>query len=319
MARGATKLGKGYAMRILDMTTFVVLARNRHFGRTALELNATQPAISARLTALEHELGCKLVERGDRDFKLTPEGERALHTFQTMLDDLGGLRQVLESPEASLPQLVRIGAIDSVAATWMPHLVETLHQTVPNLKIELTVEGTKLLSQGMNRGEFDMIFAVDPAVGEGFRSFDSCILQMTWAGSAKIINPNRVYSVDELANIPIISFPKDTPPYRQIAPYFQDERVLASKLTSTNSLFAIINLLIAGFGIGAIPTVTIQRELEMGLLHPIRVSKRFPPMPIIATYQSTTHQHLIQMVVKHARKSAAEFCATVDPSIAWID
>ncbi|MBD0416089.1 LysR family transcriptional regulator [Oryzicola mucosus] len=306
-------------MRILDMTTFVVLARNRHFGRTAQELNATQPAISTRLTALEQELGCRLVERGDREFKLTPEGEKALNAFQAILGDIGKLRDVLESPDASTPQLVRIGAIDSVAATWMPHLIETLHQTVPNLKIELTVEGTKLLTQGMNKGELDMMFAVDPAVGEGFRSFVSCILQMTWAGSAKIINPDRVYSVDELGSMPIISFPKDTPPYRQIAPYFQDERVLASKLTSTNSLFAIINLLIAGFGIGAIPTVTIQRELKMGLLHPIRVSKRFPPMPIIATYQSTTHQHLIQMVVEHARRSAAGFCATVDPSVAWID
>jgi len=44
-------------MRTLDMATFVALARNRHFGRTAKELNATQPAVSARLAALEADLG----------------------------------------------------------------------------------------------------------------------------------------------------------------------------------------------------------------------------------------------------------------------
>src|SRR5690606_11596322 len=122
-----------------------------------------------------------------------------------------------------------------------------------------------------------------------------------------------------LAQMPIITFPKDTPPYRQIAPYFQDERVLASKLTSSNSLFAIINLLIDGFGVGAIPTVTIQRELKQDLLQPIRVSKRFPPMPIIATYRSGADPDLIRLVVRQARASAAYYCTTVDPTLAWID
>ncbi|WDR01529.1 LysR family transcriptional regulator [Devosia algicola] len=46
-------------MRILDMTTFVTLARHRHFGRAAKELHTTQPAISIRLAAMEQEFGCQ--------------------------------------------------------------------------------------------------------------------------------------------------------------------------------------------------------------------------------------------------------------------
>ena len=306
-------------MRTLDMATFVALARNRHFGQTAREMNATQPAISSRLAALEEEFGCRLVERGDGSFRLTPHGEKALHVFQSVLRSLGGLRAALQSPQADAPDVVRIGAIDSVASTFMPHLIESLHDSMSTLKIELTVEGTKLLVQGMNKGNYDVIFAVDPAVGDGFGSFVSCTLQMIWAGSPKLIDPARIYSVDDLAQMPIITFPKDTPPYRQIAPYFQDERVLASKLTSSNSLFAIINLLIDGFGVGAIPTVTIQRELKQDLLQPIRVSKRFPPMPIIATYRSGADPDLIPLVVRQARASAAYYCTTVDPTLAWID
>lgn len=306
-------------MRILDMTTFIVLARTRHFGQTARELNATQPAISARLTALEQELGYRLVDRGEGRFRLTPAGELALEAFHDALARLNGLRAALEGMEGTAPGVVRIGAIDSVAATWMPHLIDALHDSLPNLKIELTVEGTKLLVEGMDKGAFDLIFAVDPAVGDGFGSFVSCVLQMIWVGSPKLIDPDRLYSVDDLARMPIITFPKGTPPYRQIAPYFQDERVLASKLTSSNSLFAIISLLIDGFGVGAVPTVTIQRELKQGLLHPVRVEKRFPPLPIIATYRADARTGLIGLVVDQARESAARYCASVDPALAWID
>jgi DNA-binding transcriptional LysR family regulator len=216
-------------------------------------------------------------------------------------------------------KVVRVGAIDSVSSTWLTPFVESLHNTFPTLKIEITVEGTKSLIGGLTKGELDVIFAVDPAIGDGFRSFSSCVLQMTWAGSPRIIDPDRVYSVDDLAQMPIITFAKDTPPYRMIAPYFQDEQVLAGKLTSSNSLYAIINLLIDGFGVGAIPTVTIKRELKMGLLHPIRVSKRFPAMPIIASYQADSQVELMRRVIDQARQSAAQFCATVDPSMAWVD
>jgi DNA-binding transcriptional LysR family regulator len=304
-------------MRVLDMMTFLVLARHRHFGRTAEELNTTQPAISSRLAMIEAEYGCKLVQRGDREFRLTPEGERALTAFRSVIETLEDLGNELRSGYAGATANVRIGAIDSVASTWMPHMIETLGEVAPYLRIELTVEGTKDLVEDMGRGEFDLIFCLDPAIGDGFRTFVACVWQMIWAGSPKLVDDQKTYSVDELARMPIITFPKDTPPYRQIAPYFQDERVLASKMTSSNSLFAMINLVIDGFGVAAVPTVTIERELAMGLLRPMKVSKRFPPMPIVATYQSSTHQKVIQLVADQARRSAEAFCARVPPGTAW--
>lgn len=306
-------------MRILDMMTFVTLARHRHFGRAAQELHLTQPAISIRLAAIEQEFGCKLMHRTGRDFSLTPAGERVLETFHLVLENYNLLKQELVNDPAMRNKVVRIGAMDSVSATWLTPFVEDLHQSNPRLKIELTIEGTKNLIDGMNRNEFDIIFAVDPAIGDNFRSFTSCTLQMGWVGSARLIDPDRNYSVDELARMPIITFPKDTPPYRMIAPYFQDEQVLASKLTSCNSLYSIINLLVDGYGVGAIPTVTIKRELKMGILHQINVSKRFPPMPIIGSYQAAGETTLIKRVVEQARLSAARFCATVEPSMAWVD
>ncbi|WIJ25102.1 LysR family transcriptional regulator [Devosia sp. RR2S18] len=314
-----SKSDRGSAMRILDMTTFVALARHRHFGRAAEELHTTQPAISIRLAAIEQEFGCKLMHRTGRAFSLTSEGERVLATFRSILANYEGLKRELSDHSDLGAKVVRIGAIDSVSSTWMTPLVEDLHSAFPTLKIELTIEGTKHLIEGLNRGEFDVIFAVDPAIGDSFRSFTACVLQMTWAGSPKIIDPDRIYTVDDLAGMPIITFPKDTPPYRMIAPYFQDEQVLASKLTSSNSLYSIVNLLIDGFGVGAIPTVTIKRELKLGLLHQINVSKRFPAMPIIGSYNSASEVELVRRVVEQARLNAARFCASVDPNMAWLN
>ena len=79
-------------MRIVDIATFNTLARIRHFARAARELNTTQPAISMRLAALEEELGCKLAHRSGGTFRLTPEGERVLKTFEEIAHALEALR-----------------------------------------------------------------------------------------------------------------------------------------------------------------------------------------------------------------------------------
>ena len=306
-------------MRDIDMKTFVVLARTRHFGRAAEELNTTQPAISSRLATLEAEFGCRLAHRGDRGFALTPEGETVLARFEVVLHEMDSLRQALHAEKPARRAPLRLGAIDSVSSTWMPAMIDMLHGAFPDLRIELTVDGTKPLVQGMRRGEFDMVFCLHPVLDEGFRSYTACFLQMVWAGSPRLIDPRRRYRVAELAELPVISFPRNSPPFQMIAPFFHDEQVLASKLTSCNSLYAMINLLIDGFGIGAIPTVTIWREIRQGLLLPLRVAKHFPPMAIIGSYQATTDQEFLREVVRHAKKAAAEYCAKVDPDLAWLE
>ena len=306
-------------MREIDMRTFVALARNRHFGQTAAELGATQPAISGRLAALEAEFGCRLIERGDRAFALTAAGRQVLAQFEVTLGELEELRRALRSETRPRRAPLRLGAIDSVATTFMPMLIDTLRAAFPALRIDLTVDGTRPLLEGMRRGELDMAFCLHPVLDEGFRSWIACNLRMVWAGSPRLTDPDRLYEVGELAEMPIISFPPNSPPFRMIAPFFHDEQVLASKLTSCNSLFAMVNLLIDGFGIGAIPQINIRREIAGGLLHPIRVTKRFAPMPIVASCQTRTDQGFLRQVAGHARAVVADYCRRSDPQLVWID
>ncbi len=51
---------------------FVVLAREHHLGRAALECGIIHPTLSASLKQLEEQLGVTLVLRGSRVHGLTP-------------------------------------------------------------------------------------------------------------------------------------------------------------------------------------------------------------------------------------------------------
>lgn len=301
------------------MRTFVVLTRTRNFRRAAEELHATQPAISGRLAALEAELGQKLIERGEGLFRLTEAGAKVLKGFEAALEELDRMTAGLSGHPAIRREPLRIGAIDTVAATWMPDLIDRLHGRFPDLQIELTVDGTAHLVAGLREGRLDIIFAIHPAVDDSARSFGSCVLQMVWAGSPRLIDPGRSYTPRDLAGLPIISFPRGSPPFQMVAPYFHDEQELASKLTFCNSLYAIIDLTLHGFGVAALPTVTIRREIRAGRLHVLKVTKHFPSMPVVASYQATTHQEMIRVTVEESRAVAAAFCARVEPGTAWVE
>jgi len=306
-------------MRDIDLRTFVALARNRHFGRTARELNTTQPAVSARLNGLEADFGCRLVNRGDGGFALTPQGEAVLETFERILDEIARLRERLIREAGQPQEPLRIGAIDTVAATWMPAFMAALHRDAPALRIELTVDGTAQLTQGMRKGALDLIFCLHPVLEEGIRSYPACVFEMIWAGAPGLVDPARTYRVAELAALPVVSFARGSPPFQMIAPFFYDERVHAADLTTCNSLHAMVNLLIGGYGIGALPTVTIAREMAQGLLHRIRVAKPFPPLPIIASYRAGAVQGTVRQVVRLARASVGRYCADSDPAQVWTD
>lgn len=305
-------------MRLANLETFVHLARLRHFGRTAKLLNTTQPAISTRLAALESELGAQLVAREGRNFHLTPAGQEALRVFERMLADYDNLRLGIARPE-DIAVTLRIGAVDAIVQTWLPRLYDRLRHAYPRAQIEIVIDTTVNLLHQMRNGDIDITFCLDPVLEEGYRSFVVCTYAMSWVGSPRLVESDRVYSVAELAAMPLITFQRGSPPYRMVAPYFQDESVLAAQLSNSNSLTTMIRLAIDGFGLAAIPTIVVQRELESGGLVNAKVAKPFPPLPFVASYHPAPGSHLTERVAEIARRTAVEFCGEGDGSIVWTE
>jgi len=62
------------SLSLVGLRTFCTVARCGTFRSAAEELFVTASAVSHRIRALEEELGCQLIERGDRSIALTETG-----------------------------------------------------------------------------------------------------------------------------------------------------------------------------------------------------------------------------------------------------
>lgn len=102
------------------LSMFMVLAREKHFGRAAEALGITQPSLSSAIKALEEQLGVQLVRRGSRYQGLTPEGERVLDWARRIVADARAMQAEMAASRKGVSGLLRLGVIP----TAMPRIAE---------------------------------------------------------------------------------------------------------------------------------------------------------------------------------------------------
>lgn len=132
---------------INQLTGFVAVAEEGHFGRAAQRLNLTQPPLSRQIQQLERELGVDLIDRGTRTIRLTPAGRAFLHDARRLLHDAeeaaqsvrrvtGGRSGVLRLGFTATSAHGLLGGLLSTAREHLPHVEVVLHELVTRDQLE---------------------------------------------------------------------------------------------------------------------------------------------------------------------------------------
>lgn len=137
---------------------FVNLAEQGNFRKAAASQHISQQTLSARLAALEKDVGAKLIERGV-PLSLTPAGSAfLLYAREQQQSQRDLLRQIGEAT-GSGRGILKIGVSPLRARTLMPNVIRELTDRFPRLSIQL-VEGTnRELVRMAEHGEADAVIA----------------------------------------------------------------------------------------------------------------------------------------------------------------
>ena len=80
-------------MEFRQVTAFLAVAEELHFGRAAERLHIAQPALSQMIRALEKDLDVDLFERTTRRVRLTPAGEALVEPAAAIGAQVDGARR----------------------------------------------------------------------------------------------------------------------------------------------------------------------------------------------------------------------------------
>ena len=142
-------------LTLRQLRYFDSLARHGHFGRAADAASISQPALSIQIRDLEESLGTPLLERGSRNFRLTPFGEEFLLRSRAILQQIDELGDLARAARTELTGRLRIGVIPTVAPYLLPQLIARMTTLYPGLDLTLRETVTPRLMADLEEGRLD--------------------------------------------------------------------------------------------------------------------------------------------------------------------
>lgn len=147
-------------MLFRQLEYFVAVAREGHFARAADSCYVSQPALSASIAKLEHELGVTLINRGRNFEGLTPEGERLVVWARRILAEKDGFKTELAAVQSGISGTLRLG-VEPTASTTLALPVAAFCATHPLAKVQIE---SRLSASELSRRLRD--FELDAAIAQ---------------------------------------------------------------------------------------------------------------------------------------------------------
>ena len=149
-------------MTLAQLQYFKTLAHVLHYTRAAEKLHIAQPSLSYSINELEKELNVKLFTREDRRITLTIYGEQFLPYVENALAMLDDGTEALRQMSGSSYQIVRLGYFHSIAASFIPPLIDRLYRMEENKRLRFQfVETVSFdLLHLLKNGDLDLCFSL---------------------------------------------------------------------------------------------------------------------------------------------------------------
>ena len=258
-------------MELVQLETFLAVAEERSFSRAAARLHRTQPAVSQAIAKLEQELNEVLFERSSRDGTLTDAGEvlreYALKLLYLRNEATGALSELRELHRGRL----NLAANEYTCLYLLPLLDEFRRQ---NPRIKLAVQ--RALASRIS----DEVLMHSVELGVlSFRPDDAQVKSIVVYRDelAFVVNPKhplaqeREVSIRKLGGLNFIAHNISSPQRQKVIQTFKRHKTPLQMGVELPTMEAIKRFVAMGNGVALVPGLTVQTELESGVLVRVQV------------------------------------------------
>jgi DNA-binding transcriptional LysR family regulator len=150
-----------------DLKVFLHAARGGSLGNAARRLRVDQSTVSRRIARLESTLGTALFERLPSGLKVNEAGDRLRCHAERIESAFIAMREDMQCGDGRIAGRVRLATMEGIASLYLAERFARLHQTHPNLTVELL---TSPQTVSVNRREADLFLSFFRPSGQGMVS-----------------------------------------------------------------------------------------------------------------------------------------------------
>ena len=157
-------------MDIQHLKYFVEVAKQRNFTKASQILLVSQPSISKMVKSLEDELKVTLLDRSERQIKLTDAGmvvyEQALKILQSIEDVYASVNELVKVKKGT----VKLGLMPTTGVLLFPNVLAGFKNEYPQIDLQMVEYSAKKLALKVEQGEIDLGITVRPVNSELFET-----------------------------------------------------------------------------------------------------------------------------------------------------
>ncbi|PJZ30384.1 LysR family transcriptional regulator [Leptospira kmetyi] len=145
-------------MDLSKLKSFIVLAEELNFRKSAEILGISQPPLTRLISSLEEELSTKLFERTTRQVQLTGAGIFLLKEGKEIIARAENLEREVRSIGKLKAGKLNIGFSTTSFLANLPQIIDEFQNRFPKLKFQLHQETRIRILKGLRSGHFDVCF-----------------------------------------------------------------------------------------------------------------------------------------------------------------
>ncbi len=264
-------------MLLAQVEGFLEIARQGNLSRAAEVLHVTQPALTARLAALERELGEPLFRRTHRGMELTDAGRGFLPYAERALAALrDGRAFVAELRRGAAGELV-LGAAPAVSTYVLPGLLQRYARRHPSVRL--------VVRTGHSEEIVELVLRHEVAVGlvREIRHPQLEIRPLYEDRLVLVVPPDHPFAAErqielaEIAETRMVLFDRTSSYYELTHALFRSAGVAPRSVIELDNIDAAKQMVGQGLGVALLPATAVAAELAEGRLVGVTIRDAVPP------------------------------------------
>ena len=253
-------------MELRQLDAFVEVARQGSFTRAAHNLYLTQPSLSARIHALEREVGDTLFHRMGRGVRLTDVGKTLLPYAQRALEVLRSGKEALQSSQTTSSGKLHLATARVIGTYVLPEIVEAFHNRYPGIDVTIKTGRSSEVLEMVRSEEVQIGLSrtlIHPEI-EAVHLYDEQIVLVT--------HPDHPFakrgqaSIHDIGHEPLVLYDKGSTYFVLIDDVCRELGIVPNVAMNLDSIESTKRMIERGLGISFLPMNSIDSELELGTL-----------------------------------------------------
>jgi DNA-binding transcriptional LysR family regulator len=254
-------------MQIENFKIFADLVETKSFSKAAKLNGITQSAVSQQARSMERNFKTLMIDRSQKQFNLTREGQRIYEAAKEILHVYEKLESELQEMKKVISGTIRISTIYSIGLHELPPYIKKFLHDYPSVNVRVEYRRSNLVYEDILHNSVDFgLVAFPQRVRQieniAFRN-DSLVL---------IAHPQhplaKVGDVDikALAGHKFIGFDPDIPTRKAVDQIFRDYKLEITPVMEFDNIETVKRAVEIDHGIAIVPQATVVQEVRQGTL-----------------------------------------------------